>query len=70
MKRLLPVLDLDLQIEHEGHRLALQGSGRQFVAKFQSLRALIHFGLRVWPFRKLAPASLRLRIEWKGRRLS
>jgi hypothetical protein len=68
MKRLLPVLDLDIQIEHEGHKLGLQGSGREFVAKFESLRALVHFGLRAWPFRKLAPSSCRLQVEWKGRR--
>ncbi len=68
MKRLLPELDVDVVIEHGGHQMAVSGSGKRFVARFQNLGAIVHFGMRAWPFRKLMPSSCEWQVEWKGRR--
>jgi hypothetical protein len=68
MKRLLPTLDVDIVVEHGGHKVAIQGSGRRFIAKFPTLFSLGHFALRLWPFRKLVPDSCEWQVEWRGYR--
>lgn len=69
MKRPLPVLDLDLLIEHGGHQLKLRGSKMRFVARFPTLLSLLHFLLVFWPYRKLAPRGASFRVEWRQLRI-
>lgn len=59
-------LDVDLRIEHAGHQLDLKGSGQRFVARFRTLRGLIHFGRLLWPLRKQMPKGWVVRIVFRG----
>ncbi len=66
MPKPLPLLDLDLLIEHGGHEAALTGSGRQFVAKFPTLASLFHFSRALWPWRRNLPSEYSIQVEWRG----
>ncbi len=66
MTRPLPALDVDLVVEHEGYQAKLQGSGRDFVAVFDTLASLVHFVRAAYPFRKSLPSEYRFQIECKG----
>ncbi|HLK68433.1 MAG TPA: hypothetical protein VKU19_33605 [Bryobacteraceae bacterium] len=66
----LPVLDVDLVIEHGGRKLHLQGSGKRFAVTFPSLVSLLHFAPILWPYRKRIPRPASLHVEWRGLRIS
>ena len=66
MKLPLPVLDVDLLIEHDGHELKLLGSDMRFIAKFPTLGDVVHFSRILWPYRKLVPRESSVRVEWRG----
>lgn len=69
MKPPLPVLDIDLLIEHGGHDLKLRGSGMRFVAKFPTLLSLFHF-LRIFrSFKRRIPREASLQFEWRRFRI-
>jgi hypothetical protein len=65
----LPVLEVELLIEHGGRRLHLQGSGTRFAAKFPSLVSLLHFALVLWPYRERIPRPASLHVQWRGLRI-
>lgn len=62
-------LDVDLLIEHEGHRMKLTGSQNRFAAEFSSLVSLFHYARTFWSQRKIAPPGTSLSIGWRGLRL-
>ena len=64
MKNSFPALDVDLLVEHDGHRALVKGSGHDFVTRFPTLPSLMHFSRILWPWRKHLPSDLGLRIEW------
>ena len=66
MKRPLPVLDLDLLIEHGGYQLKLKGVGTRITATFPTLLAAFHFVRAFLPFRRRFPRELSLYAEWRG----
>ena len=68
MLRLPPEVEVDLLIEHDGRHLTVQGSGRNFVAKFPTLLSLFHFARIFWAHRTEAPLDATVQIAW--RRLS
>ena len=70
MLRLLPALDLDLRIAHGGHRFELKGSRLCFVARFATLRSLLHFLRLGWSLRRQLPREVSLSVEWHNFRLS
>jgi hypothetical protein len=67
--KLLPVLEVDLLIEHGARRLHLQGSGTRFVATFPTLVSLLHFAPIFWLYRKRIPRPTSLHVEWLGLRI-
>ena len=69
MKRPLPVLDVDLLIEHGGHQLKLRGSGTRFAAKFPTLLSLLHFLRISWSSRKRIPREASFHVEWRRLRI-
>ncbi len=69
MKRFLPVLDVDLLIEHGGHQLKLKGSGMCFAAKFPTLRSLFHFFRIFWLSRDRIPQEASFQVEWRRLRI-
>lgn len=69
MKRFLPVLDVDLLIEHGGHQVKLKGSGMCFAAKFLTLRSLFHFFRIFWLSRKRIPREASFQVEWRRLRI-
>jgi hypothetical protein len=69
MKRPLPVLEVDLLIEHDGHHLKLRGSGMRFVAKFPTLLSLFHFLRNFWSFKQHVPREASLQVEWRQLRI-
>lgn len=64
--RLLRALELDLAVEHAGHRVQLTGADGRFVARFRALSSLLHFARLAFPARKLFPRGLSVRLEWRG----
>ncbi len=69
MKRPLPVLDVNLLIEHGGHQLNLRGSGTSFSVIVPTLLSLFHY-LRVsWAFRKQIPREASVYVEWRRLRI-
>jgi hypothetical protein len=56
---------LDLQIEHDGHRLELTGSHSRLVAKFPTLPALFHYGRLFRLSRNWIPQNASLYVEWR-----
>ena len=66
MKRPLPVLDLDLLIEHGGHQLKLRGVGMRITATFPTLLSAFHFLRTLLPLRRSFPRGLSLYAEWRG----
>lgn len=67
-KPLLPALDLNVVVEHGGHRVAVTGSGRRFIATFATVSSLLHFFFASWRLRKFFPESYSFQAEWRGRR--
>ena len=65
----LNLVDVDLQVEHDGHTLKLTGSDSRFVARFSTLAALFHFGRVFWFFRKRIPRRASLQVEWRPLRV-
>jgi hypothetical protein len=65
MKRSLPVLDVDLLIDHGGHQLKLKGSGMCFAAKFPTLRSLFYFFRIFWSSRTRIPQEASFQVEWR-----
>ena len=66
----LPALDVDLLIEHQGHRVEVKGSGRHLVATFPTLFSLWHFSRAFWPVRNYVPLDLDFKVEWRSFRWS
>ena len=65
MTRLLPSLELDLRIEHDGHQLSLTGSRMRFCANFPTLLSAVHFVRMFWPSRRFLPANASVRVQWR-----
>lgn len=63
---LLRAIELDLAVEHAGHRVRLTGAAGQFVARFPALSSLLHFARIAFPFRKRFPRGFSVRLEWRG----
>ena len=63
--RPLPEFEVDLVIENDGHQAAVKGSGHDFVARFQSLSDLFHFGRTFWPVRKSVPHEIGIVVAWR-----
>lgn len=61
----LNLVDVDLLIEHDGHKLKLTGSDSRFVARFPTLAAVLHFGRVFWTSRKRVPRQASLHVEWR-----
>jgi hypothetical protein len=63
-----PELEIDLSVEHNGHRLRLTGRDPEYVAEIPSIGSLIHFFRAGWRHRRLMPSGRRLTILlWKLR---
>jgi hypothetical protein len=62
----LPALDLDLRVEHGGHRVSLTGTGKRFTARFPTVASLLHFARIFWPLRKRFPREYSLRVSLRG----
>jgi hypothetical protein len=58
-----PGIDVDLQLEHLGHKLEVKGSGSEFRALFPSFFSLIHYAISLWPLRKMVPEGWVIRLE-------
>jgi hypothetical protein len=69
MKRPLPVFEVDLLIEHGGHRLKLRGSGTRFAARFPTLLSLFQFLRISWASRKRIPPQASFHVEWRRLRI-
>jgi hypothetical protein len=69
MRRSLPVLDVDLLIDHGGHQLKLKGSEMCFAAKFPTLRSLFHFFRIFWSSRTRIPREASFHVEWRRLRI-
>ncbi len=52
-----PEFEVDLAIEHDGHRLHLTGRDPEFTAEIPSFLSLLHFLRAGWPYRYLLPAA-------------
>lgn len=65
----IPVLDVDLLIEHDGHRLKLRGSERRFVANVPTLLSLLHFSRIFWQYRKRVAEEYSLEVQWRQLRI-
>lgn len=65
MQRLLPDLEVDLLVEHDGQTLMLTGEGKRFAAKFPTLISLLHFTRIFWQFRNQLPGEFSLSVEWR-----
>lgn len=64
--QLLRALELDLTVEHAGHRVQLTGADGHFVARFAALTSVLHFARLTFPARKHFPRGLALRLQWRG----
>ena len=69
MRRLLPALDLDLEISHAGHQFSLRGSKLSFTARFLTLSSLLHFLRLGWSLRRQVPPEVSLTVEWHHLRI-
>ena len=69
MKQPLPVLEVDLLIEHKGRQLNLRGSGTSYVASFPTLLSLMHHARVLWRFRKSVPRGVSLTAKWRKLRI-
>lgn len=65
MKRPLPVLDVDLLIEHGGHQLKLRGSGTRFSVRAPTLLSLFHYLRISWASRNRIPREASVHVEWR-----
>jgi hypothetical protein len=63
---LLRALELDLAVEHAGHRITVTGAGGRFVARFSSLSSLWHFARLYLRDRRRMPRGISVRLEWRG----
>ncbi|MBY0505970.1 MAG: hypothetical protein K2X03_18785 [Bryobacteraceae bacterium] len=61
-------LELDLTVEHGGHRAKIAGEQGNFLAVFPTLSSLCHFAVAAWPLRHDRPAGITLRVQWRGLR--
>ena len=61
----LNLVDVDLLVEHDGHKLKLNGSDSRFVARLPTLVSLFHFGGLFWSLRKRIPQQASLHMEWR-----
>lgn len=59
----LPIVEVDLAIEHEGHTVHIHGRHPRFIATLPSLKSLLHFLAAAWPHRKLMPAGIGLEVR-------
>jgi hypothetical protein len=59
-----PEFEVDLAIEHDGHRLHLTGRDPEFTAEIPSFLSLLHFLRAGWPYRYLLPAGRTLSVRW------
>lgn len=59
-------LELDLALEHAGHRVILTGASGWFVARFASLPSLWHFARLYLRDRRRLPRGFSVRLEWRG----
>jgi hypothetical protein len=64
-----PALDMDLRIEHRGHSVLVQGSGRSFDVRSAHLITLARFLLTLWPLRDYLPDGYRICVQWRLVRL-
>ena len=65
MTRLLPRVELNLLIEHEGHEFRLTGTRNRFLADFPTLLSAVHFSRVLWPSRRLLPVGISMRVQWR-----
>lgn len=63
---LLHAVELDLVVEHGGHRVTVKGNRRVFTADFERLTSLLHFVRQAWRWRRQVPAGITVFVTWRG----
>ncbi len=58
--------EVNLLVEHAGHKLEVTGSGPEYRVRFPSLLSAIHFGTTLWPLRKYTPRGMVVVLEWRS----
>jgi hypothetical protein len=56
-------VEMDLRLEHSGHKLELTGSGSEYRASFPSIFSLIHYAFSLWSLRRQIPEGWVILLE-------
>jgi hypothetical protein len=65
MTQLLRGVSFDLDVEQNGHRCHISGTGELATVTFSSLSALTHFARFFWPLRHELPQGMTVVASWR-----
>jgi hypothetical protein len=59
------LFDVNLHLEHSGHKLDITGSGPEYTVRFPSVFSLLHYAITFWPLRKHLPEGAVIQLKYR-----